>query len=208
MGLINEKPAKPNDDADTQAAPMGGNVLQAAEAKIESQLTPQTHADYMRVVTAGMKLALDKGPNGILAGLAKSQDPLGDCAKGAAGLVVVMYKQSRRTMPVKALIPAAQTLMIKALQFADRTGVIKVGSPELVQATRDLMNILLKQMGITPQMMQTAAGKVHALTKDPVAVEKIKRAAGVVKDPRASTPTLVPGSDQPEQEGGGNGGAD
>jgi hypothetical protein len=48
-------------------------------------------------------------------------------------------------------------------------------------------------LGITPQMMQTAMTKVHGLTQDPVAMEQMKRTAGVVRHPAASEPTPLPG---------------
>lgn len=202
MSLLNKKPDAPAEN------PMQDNVLQAAEQKIESQLTPETQAAYMRIVTAGMKIALAKGPNGIMAGIAHSQNPLQDCAKGAIGLVGMMFKQSRGTMPVKALIPAATTLMLKALDFADRTGVVKVGTPELVQATHIFANLMLKEFGVTGQMLKTAAGKIHQIANDPASMTKIHLAAGTMKDPRAPVPTPMPEASAPQvadEEGGKDG---
>lgn len=159
------------------ATTLNDPVLAAAEQKIEASLTPENRANYQKIVVAGMKVAMDGGPNSIIASLQKSKDPLGDCVKGALGLCVMMQKHSRGTMPVKAMIPAATTLMLHALDFADRTGLIKVGSPELVKATKMLGDLILQKSGISQQMLQTAGSKVHSLVQNPATMEKLKQAS-------------------------------
>lgn len=170
-------------------------ILEAAEQKIESGLTPENRANYMRIVVAGQKVGLDGGPNSILASLKDSKNPLQDCAMGAINLCLLMRKQSRGTMPLKAMVPAATTLMLQALDFADRAGILKVGNPELVRATRILTNLIFQKFNISSQMLHTAASKVHAITQDPIQMEKINREAGVVKHPLASTPTPLTEAD-------------
>ncbi|MGC8534858.1 MAG: hypothetical protein ACP5QR_04920 [Rhizomicrobium sp.] len=172
------------------------NILAASEKKIESSLTPQNRLNYERVVVAGMKVALQNGPKGILASLRNSKNPVEDAAKGAVGLCVMLYKESRGTMPLKAMIPAGVTLMLNALDFASKLGLVKITTQTVVQATHIYTNTLFQALGITPQMLQTAAQNIQGLTQDPVTMEKINRAAGVVKDPRASTPTPLPPSNQ------------
>ena len=98
---------------------LSNNILQAAEKKLESQLTPENHQDYLKVVVAGLKVALQKGPDSAMAALRNSKDPINDCAIGAINLCLLMRKQSRGTMPVKAMVPAAMTLMLHALDFVD-----------------------------------------------------------------------------------------
>jgi hypothetical protein len=112
---------------DPTVAAKGQSVIDAAEQLVERQLTPETHESYLKIVVAGMKAGLENGPNSILAGLEKSADPVADCAKGAIGLVLILKHQAKGIMPVKAMIPAATTLMLKALAFVDRTGIAKVG---------------------------------------------------------------------------------
>ena len=106
---------------------MENGLLQAAEQKIESALTPENRVDYMKIVVAGMKTALYKGPNGGLASLTKSKAPIQQCVSGAINLCMMMKQHATGTMPVKALVPAAMTLMLKGLDFLDKTGTVKVG---------------------------------------------------------------------------------
>lgn len=176
MSLINSKPQN--------------SVLEQAQQKIESQLDPKIMEDYRKVVVSGMRVALDKGPNSIMASLQKSKNPLSDCAIGAINLVLLLRKQSRNTMPMKALVPGAMTLMLQALDFADRTGLLKVGNGELVQATHIFTSHIFKMLNITGPMLQTAAQKIRQITSDPASVEKMQHAAGTMKAPGAAAAAI------------------
>lgn len=165
--------------------PVQNNILAAAEQKIESQLTAQNRANYMKIVVGGMKVALAKGPQGILGSLKQSKNPINDCAVGAVNLCLLMRKQARGTMPMKAMVPAGMTLMIHALDFADKTGIAKVGTQELVQATHIFTNHLFKQLGITPKAIHTAANNIHGIMQDPAKMAAINQKAGFTKHPNA-----------------------
>lgn len=171
-GLLNSTPKSGKTE-------LSNALLQQAEDKIESQLTPETRASYFRIVVAGMHVALDKGPNGILASLRDSKDPIGDCARGAVSLVLILKKQAKGIMPDRAMVPAAMTLMLKALDFADRSGIAKVGREELISATHTFTDFMFARNGITKDMLAKAGAKVHALTQDPAAMAKINAKAGV-----------------------------
>lgn len=171
---------------------LSNKILMAAEKKIESQLTPENRQNYLKIIVAGMKVGLDKGPNGILASLTKSKDPLGDCAKGAVNLTLLLSHQSRGTMPVQAMVPGAMGLMLHALDFVDRTGVMKIGNEQLVQATHIFANFLFKQMGVTPQMLGEVANKVHGIMNDPAKMQQIKMHAGFEKHPQAQAAAPAP----------------
>lgn len=175
--------------------PLQDNVLQAAMQKIESQLTEENRANYQRLVVAGMSTALHGGPNSILASLKNSKDPIHDCVHGAINLSLLLWKQSRGTAPLKALIPAAMTLLIQALDFADKSGIVKVGTPELVAATHLFTDVLFEKLGISKAMLHNAAGKIHGMIQDPAQLAKLNLAAGVTRDPRAPTPTPMPEGD-------------
>lgn len=191
-GLINAGPEEdPAEDPDASDDPQGmasgdeestqlqDPVLQAAENKLEAGLTPQNRQNYMKIVISGMRIALQGGDQGILAKLHDSQDPINDCAVGAVHLVVLMRKQARGTMPLQAMVPAAMTLMLKALDFADKGGLIQVDEQVLVKATHIFTNTLFKAFQISPNMLQNAAQNVHGMTQDPVRMAAIQRAAGM-----------------------------
>lgn len=184
-------------------------LLQATEQKVESNLTPETQANYQKIVVAGMAAALDKGPNSLLAQLQKSQDPIADAAKGAVSLIIVLRKQAQGIMPLKAAVPAAMTLLLKALDFIDRAKIMPIGQPELVRATHIFTDFVFARFGITKAGLQNAATKIHAITQDPEQMAKINLKAGVTQHPMAAKPTPLPGPAGMLNNGGGtdNGGA-
>jgi hypothetical protein len=175
---------------------MKNQLLAQTEQKIESNLYGRTKGDYAKAVVAGMKAALHGGPNSILAKLNDSKNPIHDCVMGALNLAIILRKQSRNTMPLQAMIPAATTLMLHAMDFAEELHLVQIDKPELDQATHLLVNTLFKRLGITPNMLNTAAGKMHSLTQNPVSMERMKYAAGMTKSPNSPVPTPLP-----DQEG-------
>jgi hypothetical protein len=182
--------------------PMENPLLQAAEEKLEAGLTPENRLDYTKIVVGGLKTALFRGPNGLyrapnggLASLKNSKDPIAQCVTGAVNLVMLMRVHTNNAMPVKALIPAGMTLMLKGLDFAERIGVVKIGNDELVRATHLFTNLIFQKFGITARMLHTAAARVHAITRDPAAMGKINIQAGITKHPNAA-PVPAPGGGQ------------
>lgn len=171
---------------------LNNKVLEATEQKIEAGLLPEVKADYLKIVVAGMHLAAQNGPNGLLSGLKTRKDPIADCAIGAVNLVALMSHQSKGKMPIKAMWPAAMTLMLQALDLVDKAGIAKVGAAELGRATHVFTNHLFRVLKIPPAMLHTMAAKVHGVMQDPTQMEVIARRAGVVKDPRASQPPAAP----------------
>lgn len=165
---------------------LSNKILQAAEAKIEDNLTPDNRANYLKIVVAGMKAILNGGPKSILAKLKGRQDPVHDCAVGAVNLVLILRKESKGIMPLKAMVPAGMTLMLKALDFADSIGSVKIDNDALVRATHIFTNHLMAAFRITPTMIQTAMQRTHALMQDPQKMAAIKMKAGVMKHPNAA----------------------
>jgi hypothetical protein len=163
-------------------------LLQATEEKLESGIQPETRQAYDKIVVAGLHAALDKGPDGILASLKLSKDPIADAAKGAISLVLILRKQAHGVMPHNAMVFAAMTLMLRALDFADRAGIVKVDQPALVRATHIFTDVMFARFGIAKQGLQNAAEKVHAITQDPAKMAAINLKAGVTAHPGAAPP--------------------
>ena len=96
-------------------------------------------------------------------------------------------------MPVRAMVPAAFTLMLQALDLVSRANIAKVGPDELARATHVFSNRLFTALHITPAVLHNMATHVHGVMSDPTKMEVVNRRAGVVKDPRASTPNDIGG---------------
>lgn len=190
-GIINAQP-------DAAPAPKSGGelsnaLLQQTESQIEGNLTPENRANFNKIVVAGMHVALDKGPNGLMGTLASSKDPISDAAKGAVSLVLILRKQAHGVMPLKAMVPAAMSLMLRALDFIDRSKIAPIAEPELVRATHIFTDFIFARLGITKAGLANAAAKVHGITQDPSAMQAINLKAGLTRHPMAATPTPLPG---------------
>ena len=170
-------------------------ILKTAEAGIEQGVSADNRDNYNRIVVAGMQVALNGGANSPFAKMVHTQhDPIETCVNGAVGLCLAMRSHSKGVMPLKAMVPAAMTLMLKALDMMDKSGLVKVGKPELATATKLFMTTIFKKFNITPQQLAQAAVKVHAIAQNPAAMDKLHYAAGtkpmpgaqVVKPPMAA----------------------
>ena len=170
-------------------------VLQQIEQQIEAGLTPQTRADYMKIVVAGGHLA-NANNGAMLVQLSKAPDPIAAAAKGAVGLVLIMRKETQAPgkvpMPMKSAVPAAMTLMVNALDFISRSKIAPVGTPELERAVHIFTDYLFARMGITKAGLASAAQKVHSLTQDPQAMTAIQMKSGLLRHPMAPTQTPLP----------------
>lgn len=195
-GIINDTPA-PSDDtaapAEKTGAQLSNPLLQQAEQQLETKLTPENAADVDKIIVAGLHIALAKGPDGFMGRLRNVPDPISACAQGAVSLVLILRKQSRGVMPMKAAVPAAMSLMLRGLDFVDRSKIVPIGEPELVRATHIFTDFLFAKLGVSKQALAGLAGKVHGFTQSPEAMQAINMKAGLLRHPMAATPTPLPG---------------
>lgn len=170
------------------ASPLKNQLLRDLEQQIEATLTPENRENYMKIVVRGLQIGLRNGPKGLLATLGDSRDPVSDCALGAVNLVQLLRLDSQGTMPVQAMAPAAFTLMLNALDFAESAGLVDVDNETIVRATHLYTNTIFKVLGVTSGMLTKGAAAVQGVADNPGQMEMIKRRAGLVRDPQASTP--------------------
>ena len=188
-GFINAQPAS--------TTGLANPLLQQTETTLEARLTPQMKTNYDKIVVAGLHIALQNGPRGFMAKLHDSADPIGDAAKGAAQLVMILRKEARGVMPMQAMIPAGLTLLLHALDFIDRAKIVPIAEPQIDRGTATYTNQIFHLLGITPRMLQNATQNIHQIVQDPAKMELISRKAGIVKAPGASEPTPIPGMPSP-----------
>jgi hypothetical protein len=186
-GIINAQPAagKP------PASGLNNPLLAEAAAKIEGNIADdQVKLDYQKIVVAGLHIALARGPQSFVAKLGASRDPIGDCARGAVALVLIMRRESRGVMPIKAMVPAGITLMLHGLDFIDRAKIAQIAEPELDKATTLFTNELFHKLGITTQMIERLGGRVHEIMQDPQAMHAISLKSGLTR--MVAQPTPMP----------------
>lgn len=150
-------------------------LLREAEQGVEKSLTPENRENYLKILVAGMRAGLAGGPNGILAGLKREQDPIQAVANGAVNLVLYLRRLARGTMPEDAMIPAAHGLMLQALDFVDSAGIAKIGKEELGRATQILVNNLFRGFGISPEQLDQFAEQAYGVMQNPEQMAQLQQ---------------------------------
>lgn len=141
-------------------------LLQQAQAKVESGV--EDRAAYDKIVAAGTKVIYDKETfSELIKGIDQSEDPISEVAEGIVGILGLLYKQSRKTMPLVPMISAGMALLIDAMDFMEQAGVADIDKETLAKATAIYMNSLLPKMGLTPEKMQGVLDGVKSTMSDP-----------------------------------------
>ena len=158
---------------------MQNQLILKAQATIDKGVKPQDRSAYDKIVMAGTKLMYSQQTHKMLMeGFDQAPDKIKSAAEGMVGVLGLLYKQSRNTMPVVPMIQAGMALLLDALDFLEQAGFIQVTAQELGKATKDYMDAILPKVGITPQMMQAVMAKTQGAMQDPQMMAQIKQNAG------------------------------
>lgn len=150
-------------------------LLQQAAAKVQEGV--QNKEAFDKLVKAGGKVIYDQKTFAQLSqGLAESQTPVEDIAKGMVAVLNMMAHRARGTIPHDALLQAGMALLIDALDFAEQAGLVKVGKEELATATTEFIEALLPSVGMTPGKLSDMLGQLEQTMADPQKVQAFKGA--------------------------------
>lgn len=172
-------------------------LLTGSAAQIEAQIAPEFRDAYDKIVVSGMRVALNKGLEGMLGGLEKRGDPIRDAAQGAVNLVFMLRMQATGRMPEQAMVPASYTLMLQALAFIEEAGIATIGTEQLNKASHVWTNTIYARSRISPKMYERMASEVYTIMSDPTKMEQLNLVTGYVRDPRAGTPMEMPVAQPP-----------
>jgi hypothetical protein len=154
-------------------------LIQQAKAKIDQAVKPDQQDAYQRIVAAGMKVMYSREMNQqLLAGLNDAPDRLTATADGIIGILGLLFKQSRNTMPVAPMIMAGQALLLDALDFLEQAQMVEVTSDSLAKCTQHYLDTLLPKLGMTPERMQTVLNSTQGVVNDPAKVGEFKKSMG------------------------------
>jgi hypothetical protein len=136
-------------------APQGGSFDFSPQAvRAGMQMPPELQEPYQRVVTAGMKVMFDpKSRNQVMA-LLQQEGPLAQkLGQAIAGLLLMMFEQSNKTMPPQVMIPAGVELLSHAVDLLAKAGQ-QVSPQEIAAATEIFITTMLKKFNIDPNKLQ------------------------------------------------------
>jgi hypothetical protein len=142
-----------------------GNVLSRVENGIMSKVDPKDVPVVNRIVVAGMKIMFSQATHSLmLEAINKPGDLVENVGMGVADLMILMYRQSRGTMPIGPAVTSSVVLLCHALDYLAKSGKIQISNDVVASATKAMMAYLLQKMGVSPEKMQ-ALGAQQAIGK-------------------------------------------
>lgn len=148
---------------------MKNKLLQQAQAAIESKISAKDQPIYNKILTAGMKLMFAKKTNAMFVdSIKKDPDPQALITKGVVGLLGVLYKQARGKVASGPMITAGHAMLLEALDFAERAGLLTVDAATLDKATHDYIEQVMNALeDHRPGSVSGMMDKVQGVMGDP-----------------------------------------
>lgn len=144
----------PNGDPVDSSDPIIAQVQDALRAKIP----PQYRVAVQQIVLAGMKVMFSAQTHHLmLNSIAGDTDPAHAVGMGVTQLITLLYRESKGTMPIPAIAPAAILLCCEALDFMEKSGIVKVTPAIMDSTTQVVIGYLMQKVGLTPQKMSQIA---------------------------------------------------
>lgn len=134
-------------------------TLEQIEKEIESKVTPKNKRAFTKAVIAGEKIMFDEKTHQnmeLIKNPETRNQPVQTIAKGIAGLMWVMYMQSKKSMDFEVLILSSIVLMAKAIDFAERGLKIPFDNKMIADTTKLMAQMLFQRLGISPEQLQQA----------------------------------------------------
>lgn len=136
MGIINKAQAKPDASAsiDPQSVRQG------------MKLPDQLKGAYDKVVLAGMKVMFSDQTHQEFLKEIQGNDLLANrVGKTIAGLMMLLFAESKKTMPQQVMIPAGTELVVQAIDFIQKSGLEQVTNKDVGDAVQVFINLIMKQ---------------------------------------------------------------
>lgn len=161
-------PVDPNAPADPAAAapgPAAGDtdssdpLIAKVQDKVRQSIPPQFRVATQKLVLAGQKIMYDPKTHHLMVqALQSDNDPAHAVGMGVTQLMTMMWVQSKGSIPVPALIPAAILLTCEALDFCEQSKLIKPDSDMVGNAVQIVVSYMMQKMNIKPSDIAKVAG--------------------------------------------------
>lgn len=145
--------------------PILTNIISGIEQHVSKPNLPAYH----NVVLAGKKILFDPTTHAnmeLVKNPASRKDPVNTISQGVAGLMYLMYLQSKQKMPIEVLIMAAITMMCEVYDFAETGLGVQVTPDGVANTTQQLAELLFRKLGITPEQLNHAIAVGHQEIQD------------------------------------------
>lgn len=117
------------------------------------KVNPQQQRQLLRIVAAGMKVMFDQNTHHMMLEAINQPGPIEDrLANGIIGLIAILWRESKGSIPPELVIPAAMVLLAEAADFLNKGGMI-VTPQQFGTANEMLIDKLLSQAGLSSDKM-------------------------------------------------------
>lgn len=131
--------------------------LQKYEAGIEENIKPEDKEAYDRIVTAGLKvITSDEFHQNMVDSLSGEGSLPDKIANGVARLISLLHVSAKGTMPIGPTIAAAYTLMVKAMDFAERALGEEITDDVIAETALKTISVVGPLLGVTKEKLQAA----------------------------------------------------
>ena len=131
--------------------------LKQYEAGIEENIKPEDREAYDRIVTSGITVIASDDFHDKMVEALSTDEPLPDrIANGVARLISLLHVSAEGTMPIGATIAASYTLMIKAMDFAERALGEEITDDIIAETALKTISVVAPLLGITKEKLQAA----------------------------------------------------
>jgi hypothetical protein len=134
----------PREIADQQAAEIPSNFQEA----------------FSRVVKAGMRVMFSEQTHDLMIDQLSQEGDLADnVGKAIAGLMLMLYQKSNRTMPGEVIIPAGNYLLAEGADFIEKVTGEKITPDVMANAMQVMIDVLMDKFGVDPNRVKSVAQK-------------------------------------------------
>lgn len=137
---------------------------QKMQSELQNNVPPKFRNAYDRVTLAASKLMFDKKiSQAMLEAVDDKQSPEDVIADNASGLILMLNKQTKNTIPQQILIPAAIDIALQMSEFFSRTGKVAVDEQVLASAIQKMIFKLFEAFGVKQDQLMGGIAKMQQL---------------------------------------------
>lgn len=124
------------DNTQDQEEPNGFTIDPGqVEQSLKDQMEPGDISDLNRVLKEGNKLLFDKNTHyQMMKGIETTKDLPGDLGMGAFGLMMMLFKGGKYSMPTQLLQPAGTILLTRACAYIAESGIAPITDDDYEEA--------------------------------------------------------------------------